>query len=89
MGRRKKRRRILSGVTFDFLADLLRLQRDWFAADQARTEAAQSGDNEAFTAAGERLQDLTMALHRHEWVRGCETPYQARMALREAARPKT
>lgn len=78
-------RRILATVTFDFPPDLVQLQRDWFTADRARTAAAQNGDDEAFTTAGARLQDITMALHRHPWMQACETRYQARLALREAA----
>lgn len=71
---------------FDFPADLVQLQRAWFAADEARTAAARSGDGEAFVEAGERIQDLTMALHRHPWMQASETRYQARMARRDAAR---
>jgi hypothetical protein len=73
-------------VTFDFPDDLLELQRDWFAADKDRTAAARGGDDAAFIAAGARLQDLTMALHRHPWMRECTSRYEARMALRAAAR---
>jgi hypothetical protein len=73
-------------VTFDFPDDLVQLQRDWFGADAARTAAARNGDSEAFEAASARLQDLSMALHRHPWMQACDTRYQARMALREAAR---
>jgi hypothetical protein len=72
-------------VTFDFPADLVPLQAEWFAVDTARTVAAQEGNDEAFDAANARLQDLTLALHRHPWMRACEMRYQARMALREAA----
>jgi hypothetical protein len=72
-------------VTFDFPPDLVQLQRDWNTTDRDRTAAAQTGDDEAFAAAGARLQDITMALHRHPWMQACETRYQARLALREAA----
>lgn len=75
--------RILTGVTYDFPDDLLQLQRDWFATDRDRTAAAASGDDEAFEAAGARLQELTFELQKH--VRAYEQPFQARMALREAA----
>lgn len=73
-------------MPFDFPPDLVQLQRDWFAADEARTEAAQSSDDEAFKEAGARLQDLTMALHRHPWMNETERRVEARMALREFAR---
>jgi hypothetical protein len=73
-------------VSFDLPDDLIDLQRQWFAADEARTQAAQSGSAEAFKAAGERLQDVTMTLHRHPWMQASEQRYQARMALREAVR---
>lgn len=69
-------------MTFD--DDLIDLQRRWFAAEAARTAAAESGDDAAFADAGRRLQDLTLELQ--EKVRKYESPYQARMALREAAR---
>jgi hypothetical protein len=78
--------RILEVVTFDFPDDLVQLKRNWLAADAARTGAAQSGDDQAFAEAGAQLQDLTIAMHRHPWMRECETPLQAREALREAAR---
>lgn len=73
-------------MAFDFPPDLVQLQRDWFTSDTARTEAAQAGDDEAFTASGARLQDVTMALHRHPWMQACDQRYQARMALRQVAR---
>lgn len=73
-------------MAFGFPPDLVQLQRDWFTADEARTAAAQSGDGEAFAAAGGRLQDLAMALHRHPYMQTSEQRYQARMALRDAAR---
>jgi hypothetical protein len=76
--------RILVAVPFDFPSDLIELQREWFAADAARTAAAQSGDDAAFEAAGRRLQDLTFRLQRK--VRAYEQPFSARMALRKAAR---
>lgn len=72
-------------ATFDFPDDLVQLQRDWFAADEARTAAARAGDDAAFNEAGARLQDVTMALHRHPWMHACETRFQARLALRAAA----
>jgi hypothetical protein len=70
---------------FDFPADLIQLKRDWLAADEARTAAAQSGDRKAFATAGERLQDLTMALHRHPYMAESGRGHTARMALREVA----
>lgn len=70
---------------FDFPADLIQLQRDWFTADEARTAAAQRGDDEAFATAGERLQDLTMALHRHPYLAESGQQHTARMALRKVA----
>lgn len=73
-------------MAFDFPPDLVQLQHDWYTADDARTTAAGSGDDHAFTAAGTRLQDATMALHRHDWWNDRDDRYQARMALREAAR---
>jgi hypothetical protein len=73
-------------MAFDFPEDLVRIQADWLTTDQARTVAAQSGDDEAFDAAHARLLDLTMALHRHAFMRACEQRYQARMELRDAAR---
>ena len=73
-------------MDFDFPDDLVQLQRDWFAADEARTAAARSGDSEVFAVADGRLQDVTMALHRHPYMQASETRYQARMALREAAK---
>lgn len=76
--------RILAGVSFDFPDDLIQLQREWFTTDAARTAAAQSGDDAAFKDAGQRLQNLTIELQ--EKVRKYENPYEARMALREAAR---
>lgn len=80
-------RRILTGVTYDFPDDLVPLQRDWFAVDRDRTAAARAGDDEAFESAGVRFQTLSIALHRHPWMQACETRFQARMALREAAAP--
>jgi hypothetical protein len=71
-------------VSFDFPSDLIELQREWFAADVARTAAAKSGDNAAFEAASRQLQDLTFRLQRK--VRAHEQPFAARMALRKAAR---
>ncbi|MGI5233780.1 hypothetical protein [Actinoallomurus sp. CA-142502] len=71
-------------MSFTFSLELVQLQVDWFVADQARTAAAKSGDDAAFKAAGQRLQDLTHKLVKE--TRKHETPYQARMALREAAR---
>lgn len=73
-------------MTFEFPADLIRLQTDWLTTGTARTAAAKSGDDEAFEAAHARLQYLTMGLHRHEWLRKYVTPVQACAALREAAR---
>jgi hypothetical protein len=70
---------------FDFPPDLVQMQRDWFAADKARTAAAQSGDDEAFATAGKRLQDLTLALHRHPYLAESEQQHTARMALRKVA----
>jgi hypothetical protein len=75
-------------MAFDFPDDLLSLQRDWFAADAARTTAAQGGDDEAFAEAGARLQDVTRALQSHDWWTGRDDRYQARMALREGARER-
>ena len=74
-------------VSFDFPSELIELQREWFAADAARTAAAESGDDAAFEAAGRQLQDLTFRLQRE--VREYEQPFAARMALREAAREAT
>jgi hypothetical protein len=71
-------------VSFTFPPELVQLQADWFATDQARTAAAKSGEDAAFKAAGQRLQDLTLKLVKE--TRKYEAPYQARMALREAAR---
>lgn len=76
--------RILVLVSFDFPSDLIELQREWFAADAARTLAAKGGDDAAFEAAGRQLQDLTFRLQRK--VREYEQPFAARMALRKAAR---
>jgi hypothetical protein len=70
-------------VSFDFPPDLIELQQKWFAVDRDRTAAARVGDNEAFEAAGARLQELTIELQKR--VRAYEQPFQARMALREAA----
>jgi hypothetical protein len=71
-------------VSFTFSPELVQLQVDWFAADQARTAAAKSGDDAAFKATGQRLQELSLKLVRE--TRKHEAPYQARMALRKAAR---
>jgi hypothetical protein len=76
--------RILVLVSFDFPFDLIDLQREWFAADAARTAAAKSGDDAAFETAGQQLQDLTFRLQRK--VREYEQPFAARTALRKAAR---
>jgi hypothetical protein len=67
----------------DFPDDLVNLQRDWFAAEKAWEEA---DPGESATAAYERVHELTMALHRHPWMQAAENRYEARMALRQAAR---
>lgn len=74
---------------FDFPPDLLDLQRKFFAAEAAWEQAGASGDAEATEAAYQRTQDVVVALHRHPWMREqaeAGKRYEARMALREAAR---
>lgn len=79
-------RRILTGVTFNFPDDLLWLERDLLRALDRWSDAAQRGDQSAIDEAYRAAQTSAVYLHRHSWLRECETPYQARMALREAAR---
>lgn len=73
-------------MAFDFPPDLVQLQRDFFAAEEAWRVAAARGDDEATNAAYREVHRLAMELHRHPWMNEVETRYQARMALREAAK---
>lgn len=74
---------------FDFPDDLLKLQKEFFAAESAWEQAGASGDAEATEAAYQRTQDVVVALHRHPWMREqaeAGKRYEARMALRDAAK---
>jgi hypothetical protein len=55
-------------MAFDIPADLVQLQREWFAAETRWQEAAQRGDQPATDEAYLATQRLTMELHRHPWA---------------------
>ncbi len=73
---------------FEFPPELVRLQADFLAADQRWRDAAAADpiDEDAVRRAYEETQELALRLHRDPWMRAAEHPYQARMALRDAAR---
>jgi hypothetical protein len=71
---------------FDFPDDLVQLQRDFLAADQRWRQAAAQGDPEEVIQAYQATHDAALELYRHPWWDTTETRYQARMALREAAK---
>lgn len=71
---------------YDFPEDLLALQREFFTAEAAWTRAARAGDDAATTVAYQRTQDAAVALSRDPWLAAQPNRYEARMALRGAAR---
>jgi hypothetical protein len=77
------------GSTWDIPADLVRIQRDWDAAEAACAAAAQGDDTDVLDAARARLQELTLAMYRHPWLDEMQREgrrYAADRALKDLAR---
>ena len=80
---------VLDSVTWEIPVDLVRLQRDWDAANAACSAAAAGDDAALLNAARARLLDLTLELHRDPWLAGHQQDgrrYAADRALKRAAR---
>ena len=72
-------------ASYDFPPELVALQRAFFDAERAWSEAARGGDDDAVRRAYQSAQDLALQLHRDDWLNNVEHRYQARIALRAAA----
>ena len=68
---------------YEFPPDLVDLRVEQLDADAAWSAA---GDAEAAVAAYGRVQDLTMALHRHEWLQEAGNTHSIRAALLDTAK---
>lgn len=64
-------------MAFDIPADLVQLQREWFAAETRWQEAAQRGDQPAIDEEYLATQRLTLELHRHPWMQASGQRYEA------------
>lgn len=77
------------GASWHIPADLLQLQRDFFAVNDECSRLAVAGDQAAYGEASGRRMDLVLAKYRHPWLLAAQQigrRHQADMALRAAAR---
>lgn len=72
----------------DFPDKLLNWQKAFFDAEERMTAAARSGDEEAFRQAREEAAEAAAELGNSEWLWEQPNRFEARMALRKAARPE-